>query len=302
MKSRNRTTLDDKLMVAYLEGETTDSEQEAIEMELARSPATQRRLEDLRRLRAQLFNTAPDFENVDLVADVWQRIEQSETASHAGAWSSRWWSKARGWGGTSPWLAAVAVLAIAFVAPKFWSRSTGDTRIEEDVRAKGVARSSAEQWAGIAPYVVTPTGVRRLRERDEMSRSSELVFSYTNLGSQTKFGFLMVFAIDARGDVRWYYPAYETPSDDPRSITIKRHVADEKLASAVRHDFATGPLTLVGLFSQRPLRIRNVEQTVKRLLSEGGLRGENALKFPFEDVSTHAVELRVVDAEVTQPK
>ncbi len=69
---------------------------------------------------------------------------------------------------------------------------------------------------------------------------------------------MMVYAVDAAGEVRWFYPAYEAAGTNPSSIAIQAG-ANVLLAEVIRHPFAAGPLTLQALFSRAPLRVSQVE-------------------------------------------
>jgi hypothetical protein len=70
-----------------------------------------------------------------------------------------------------------------------------------------------KRWAGIQIYRVSEqSGPEPLGAR--MAPSDGLLVSYTNLGA-TPFDYLMVFAVDAEHEVRWLYPAYEMPGDNP---------------------------------------------------------------------------------------
>jgi len=95
-----------------------------------------------------------------------------------------------------------------------------------------------------------------------ISRDDGLLFAYTNLGA-LPFTHLMVFAVDASGQVRWFHPAYQQAGTNPSSIAIAAN-ANVPLAEVVRHPFAAGPATVQALFSRRPLHVAEVEAWLAR--------------------------------------
>jgi hypothetical protein len=100
-----------------------------------------------------------------------------------------------------------------------------------------------------------------------------LVFSYTNLGPRP-FGYLMIFGIDASGEVRWYHPAYDTFGTNPGSTPIEAGVVSTSLGSLVVHELAPGPFTLHALFTRQPLHVIELEA----LLRHGGEKALGALR------------------------
>jgi hypothetical protein len=250
-------------LAAYLEGEVTPSQSAAIESRLAERPAARRRLARLREVRGALEAPIPALERIDLVPKIDRAIR---TAGEPRRRRAPFWLGFL----TASALAGVAALVL-------WPRP-------EEFRAKSAApgeRDRPERWAGFRAYHVGAAGAPEpLGER--FSAGDRLVFSYTNLGPRP-FEYLMIFAVDAGGEVRWFYPPYERRGTNPAAVAIRGGEADVALGEAVRHDFARGPLSLIALFTHRPVTVLEVEAVI------GGVHGTPS-RLPFAD----AAEQRLV--------
>jgi len=84
-----------------------------------------------------------------------------------------------------------------------------------------------------------------------------LLFAYTNLGAQP-FEHLMLFCVDAAGELHWFHPAYASEQENPRSIAIEAG-QDLALPEVVWLDLPRGPLTIYAAFTRRPLDVWSVE-------------------------------------------
>jgi hypothetical protein len=132
----------------------------------------------------------------------------------------------------------------------------------DEFRAKSAAPgNNRERWSGIRVYRVDAAGEAR-RLGDRLHATDGLLFSYTNLGP-APLEHLMVFGIDAQGGIRWFYPAYDREGTNPESVAIKRGDADVPLPDVIRHDLAPGPLAIHAVFSDRALRVLDVEALLR---------------------------------------
>jgi hypothetical protein len=132
------------------------------------------------------------------------------------------------------------------------------------MRAKSAGAGAAgapERWAGISAYRVAG-GRAPERLGGRISPDDGLLFTYTNLGPRP-FTHLMIFAVDASGQVRWFHPAYQEAGTNPASIPIQTN-ANVPLAEVVSHPFAPGPAVVHALFSRRPVHVREVEAWIAR--------------------------------------
>jgi hypothetical protein len=147
---------------------------------------------------------------------------------------------------------AAVCLGLAF-APR--ERSAPDFR----AKSAGLAANSSP-WAGVQAYRVRAGKPERLG--DALAASDGLLFSYSNLGSEPLSN-LMIFAIDTSGEVHWFHPAYQREGTNPTSISIEKGAAQVPLAELIEDQFPPGPLTIHALFSNRPLRVLEVEGWLK---------------------------------------
>ncbi|HEX4403549.1 MAG TPA: hypothetical protein VH560_01895 [Polyangia bacterium] len=97
-----------------------------------------------------------------------------------------------------------------------------------------------------------------------------LAFSYVN-PEAVGASFVMIFARNAEGRIFWFWPAWDKASDDPQSLPIAQGPSSVELREAVRHELQPGELTIVGLFTPKPLHVHEVEAAVAN-----GLQGLQA--------------------------
>ena len=87
-------------------------------------------------------------------------------------------------------------------------------------------------------------------------RDDELAFSYTN-GAHKPY--VMIFGVDERGEVYWFYPAWTSAADNPKALATDREHATVELKEAIKHPLAGERLTIHGLFLDEPRTVRDVE-------------------------------------------
>jgi hypothetical protein len=121
-----------------------------------------------------------------------------------------------------------------------------------------------------------------------MSSNDALLFSYSNLGPKP-FEYVMVFAVDANGDVFWFFPAYEREGSNPVSVPLRKGVHAVEFDESVRYQLAPGPLEIRALFTAGPLRVLEVESW----LAHHPLAGA---ALPWSDASEQAIRTLVTVA------
>lgn len=236
----------DEVLAAYLDGEVTPSESAMIQAELVDSGSTRRRLEELRDIRDALANPIDDIEELDLVDSLDRALDGVAPARPRRSWLRSWYT--------------ISAAAAACLATMGAARLLG-RRSDDDIRAKSSTLAAKAQFADIQAYRVAP-GAKAVRLGTRMAASDGLVFSYTNLGHEA-YEYLMVFGVDARGEVRWFFPAYEDESANPQSIHIEKGRVGVELRETIYHRFAPGLLTIHALFTPSPLLVREVEARVQ---------------------------------------
>jgi hypothetical protein len=88
-----------------------------------------------------------------------------------------------------------------------------------------------------------------------------VLLAYSNPGA--RHGWLMVFAVDDRGEVFWYYPSFERAGEDPEAVPIVRGRSGVELGEEIRHALRPGPLRFHALFLEAPARVSAVEALVR---------------------------------------
>jgi hypothetical protein len=124
------------------------------------------------------------------------------------------------------------------------------------------ARSAGRpQSPALLAYRVAPGGVTPLGRT--MGRSEELAFAYENPAGYHR---LMVVAVDDRGKLYWFHP---DPDASEAAVAIAGGAGRRELPEAILHQYADGPLHILGLFSNRPIKVSEVTA----LLDRSGCRG-----------------------------
>ncbi len=135
-----------------------------------------------------------------------------------------------------PALAAAAGALLLFVVP------TDD----------GFAPRGPASRPSVSVYVAGPSPARL---GDSLAASDELMFSY----QVSEAGYLAIFAVDGRGEVFWYEPAWTDPAQEPKSRRVEPSDRPQELPEAVRHALAPGPLRLFAVVMDAPLSVRDIE-------------------------------------------
>lgn len=238
-------------LLLYLEGDVTQRRAR----ELEAMPGHAERVASVRALTDRLALADPALEAIDLVPDLHRALgEAPPSRRRAPAWAVplRWP------GAALVGLAAAAALVVVVATPL--------AERNDEFRPKGGAQAGeADRWAGVdvyrlgdAPQAAQVPLAQRAEER--LRAGDALAFAYRNGGTQP-FEYLMIFGVDASGEVRWFHPQWTDAGTTPQSIAIAPTAsAATELRTAVQHELPTGPLMVHALFSRRPLTVLEVEQ------------------------------------------
>jgi hypothetical protein len=145
------------------------------------------------------------------------------------------------------WAIAPGLAGAALVAVVVWLRFVP-------------SRPRGPQAPDLAVFRLAGAALEPLGRR--MAASDGLRFTYANPGSA--FGYLMVYAVDGRGHMHWYYPALQNTAEDPQAVPIERGRTSIELHETVRQPLAPGRLELRGLFLARPLSVRELQAALGR--------------------------------------
>lgn len=318
--------LSDKTLLAYLEGEVTQSQAAAIEAALADAPADRRRLERLREMLGHLAGAPDELDQIDLVPAVRGAI----AAMPAPAARRRQ---------TWPFLAMAAVMLLAagsLVANRFagsagsaggaggqggdqtagGAATGGAAPADTEFRAKAAGPDTPgaanDRWVNVTAYRVAadaPAGAEPEPLGARMRTGDGLLFSFDNLGPKP-FGYLMIFAVDRAGEVYWFYPAYEQAGADPASLDIRGDIRGDvrgqgrgstpaegqravELPDLIRHAFPAGPLAIYGVFTHTPLRVSRVEESIAALVRAGAWNASQPPRLALPDAGQEVAAVKV---------
>ncbi len=145
-------------------------------------------------------------------------------------------------------LAAVAVSAVVGVAA--WQLVASPPSDDE------YAPRGAKPTAALEVYRVRP-GAAPERNPHQVKAGDELAFAYRNPNNAK---WLMVYAVDAAGNVAWYYPEWKAGAAAPSPVSAEPGAVLHELPSAIALPLSPGRVTLHLVLLEHPLSTADVEQ------------------------------------------
>jgi len=157
---------------------------------------------------------------------------------------------------TGVFVAALALWMLA-VLPRLPSARRG-----AELTARG-APSARSARVGFEVYAHQPgQAPKRLRAGQALDARSGYSFVVHNRGGRALQ--LMLFAVDARRDVHWFYPAFLDANTDPRSIRIDAQPQVQALPEGITPDGpALGPIEFLAVFTTAPLSVTEIEALLR---------------------------------------
>ncbi|HET8538477.1 MAG TPA: hypothetical protein VFL83_01265 [Anaeromyxobacter sp.] len=230
-------------LTRLIDGEVTENRAAELRTHAAACGACARELEAQRTLVARVAAPVPGVPSEGAHEALSRRLDAAERPRDAVAPSRRAWAV----GGL-----AAAALAVVVVVPLV--RGAPD-------RGEFQARGAPVEWTrkvGVELWALDG-GPRKLAAGDRLAPGVALVGSFSNVDSAPAW--LLAYALDARGEVHWLYPAFVDPRSDPGSIRLDASVVQRALPdSVVLEDVPPGALRLVLVVSRAPLRVSAVER------------------------------------------
>lgn len=267
-------------LAEYAEGEVTASDAAEMEQHLKDSPDDRRRLTRVGEVMAALRDTA-EVDDVDLLPALRTQIAKEGRVAKT---PRRRGFSMRHWG-----LMAAGMIGVMVPMFLFLEQAGSEATDTEGFTAK-TARSQVDarsRWISLNVFRLSgntePAPLQKTLHADD-----GVLFAYTNLGPEP-FSHLMVFAVDDRRQVYWYYPAFLDVRDDPEGIAIEKGVSRAGLQEVVVHPFPEGTVTIYGLFSDEPHTVSEVEAAVR-----GGILDSAELESALGGVRVKSVKAKVV--------
>jgi len=211
------------------------------------------------------------------VEAVMRRLENVERPSRRSGW--------RSWAFAGGALAAAAAVALVLVQA---------TAIEHGVFSARGHRVPWTQKVGVEVWAIE-SSPRKLEAGAALSPATAIVASYHNVDAAAAY--LLVFAMDARGELHWAYPGFEDVKTDPSAVRLEPLQMRKILPDSVMLDeLPAGPMELITLISREPLRVSRIETLSESERNPAGLRA----RFPAAHIESLA--LRVVPARAVPSK
>lgn len=191
-----------------------------------------------------------------------------------------WIMSRRTWGLAG---AASTCALLILVLVRLWP---GDT-----FQDKGLSQDELSRHVSISAYKRTAGG-EFTPVRETIRSRDQLAFAYSNT-SERGLDHLLLFGVDERGTIYWYYPAWTDPSRNPSALPIRRGTGVE-LPEQVGHRYEGDQLRIFALFSAHgDLTVHTIEQTLQTL-HQRGVRAVDLQRFPLPGSGQHSFVLKVV--------
>jgi len=245
-------------LLRLLDGETTRNEEVPLRDHLAGCADCRRQSASLAQLLGDVAAPVAAVATANAsVERVRQAIQSTSTAPSPRPAAHR--ALARLGGGFVVAAAAVALLiAGRFTSPDVAFQPRG-----------GGARSDLARRVGIALYA--PIG-DALRDGATLPARAPLTAAYRNLETERSLR-LLLFAIDARGEIHWLYPAYSSDGTDPEATHLGYSPSETALPeSVVFEDPAPGAMRLVTVVTPTSLRVSAIEALAPDQLTRAALQ------------------------------
>lgn len=267
--------LDDKVLAQFVSELLTPERAAAISEHLTRCEQCKKTHTKMSDMTARLAAEPEELDVPDFVAGVMDRVRGEVEQKVLQPPPSRRWRWM--WGTLLSGAAAAAMLVV--VRPHI------QRGIDQGFQSRGTRSGNPDRWVSIESFRATKTEYEPVR--GEIAADDALAFAYTN-PSDEGFRFLMIFAVDDRGRMFWYYPA----RDEGRSVRIGR-TARAELSDEIRHELAPGGLRIYGIFSRQTHEVKEVEDEVaRRFRSAGSL--ERLGRLHIEGAGQQSLLVRVV--------
>jgi hypothetical protein len=199
---------------------------------------------------------------VDLKARVRLAIDREQAAASEAGGASRKRTAFRLWPAGLAAVVACATAVVLVVRPHQAPVTPQvDTAAEFRAKSAGKSETAGGRWAGITIFHVTGSQAPK-RLGAQLPAEDGLLFSYTNVGP-APFDYLLIFGVDARGEMHWFFPARESEHANPSSMAIEKGKAKVDLAELLHDQFPAGRLVVHAIFSRRPIWVQEVEVWLK---------------------------------------
>jgi hypothetical protein len=261
--------------LCLIDGEATENRAAELRAHASNCSRCEQELEMQSQLARDLAAPAPV--SAGTVSEVMRRLEKAERPPSRFGW--------RGWAFAGGALAATAVATFLIVP------STGGDRGMFSARGHRVPWT---QKVGVEVWAIE-SSPRKLEAGATLSPATAIVASYHNV--DVAAAYLLVFALDARGELHWAYPGFEDAKTDPEAVRLAPLQMKRVLPDSVMLDeLPTGPMELVTVISREPLHVSRIESL------PAPERSITSLRARFAAARIEGMPLRVVPAPAAPGK
>jgi hypothetical protein len=249
----------EKELLLHLANSLPGQQAELLEQHLTTCERCSKAQAEFASMTKRLSPDSGEFDDPELVDDVMTlvRLGRAEPERLSPAKPLR-----RAWllAGLAACLSAVLLLII-------WPQVTQDD--SKSIRTRGGLSADADRWVSLKVLRATDDGYRPVSKK--ISRGDALAFAYDN---RQDHDYLMVLGVCEKGQVYWYYPAYQQAGQNPQSIRIEKSRRPVQLPDQVRHELKPGRFRIFALFSKQALDVELVESIIKHDLEKQGSLGQ----------------------------
>lgn len=259
----------DELM-RLLDGEVTENRATQLREHVGGCSACSDQLSRERLLLADIAAPRPDIPSSALVSRIMEGATDMPTRA-------TWRAKALRASFVAAACGALAVLVLGGLG----SGNRGDT----EFHSRGGAR------VGLSRYVSTTLvradrGMQRLEAGARVAPDTTYGMTYRNLKNSSVY--LLCFAVDAKQEIHWLYPAYLDPQQDPPALELAAAATEVLLPESVMLDHpALGHLRFISVLSTKADPVSSIERLAPEELQTAALRQ----RFPAAVVNELSVEV-----------
>jgi hypothetical protein len=244
-------------LLALLDGELTENRAAALRGHAAACPRCAPALEAERTLLARLAADVPGVPSPETVEEVLRRAPEARPARRSRR--ARW-----------AWPAAASVAAAILALVWLPREAPGPDAGTFTPRGGGVPSGMARD-VGVRLWALDGAAPRALDAGGRVAAGTPLVATAANAGAAPAY--LLAFAVDSAGEIRWIHPAWTEPGAAPESVRLDPGAAPQAQPEAVAFDdLPQGPLRVLLVVSPAPLRASDIEGRPAAALAPAPLR------------------------------
>lgn len=259
----------DELM-RLLDGEITENRATLLREHVGGCSSCRDQLSRERQLLADIAAPRPDVPSSALVSRIMERATDMPMRA-------TWRSKALRASFVAAACGALAVLLLGGLG--------SGNRVDTEFHARGGARVGLSRYVS-ATLVRADRGMQRLEAGARVAPDTTYGMRYRNLKADPVY--LLCFAVDAKQEIHWLYPAYLDPKQDPPALELAAAAAEVVLPESVMLEQpAPGHLRFISILSTKAEPVSSIERLAPGELQTAALRQ----RFPAAVVNELSVEV-----------